>query len=139
MKSLILALMLASTLLSCEKNKTDSACEEKTCTEEFRSLTVKFVDNKGLPAGLKTFNVINQRTGENVYATSAALSNLAKGSYLIVDDRNTKNLSEEGDDLKITGTSEETNQVKSAIIKVKGGQCACHIEKLSGPEQIAFD
>ena len=139
MKNLILALMLTSALMSCKKKKTDSACEDKFCTEEFRSLSVKFVDNKGLPTGLKTFKVINQRTGENVYATSAASSNLAKGSYLIVDDGNTKSLSEEGDDLKITGTSEETNQVKSAIIKVKGGQCACHIEKLSGPEQIAFD
>jgi hypothetical protein len=56
-----------------------------------------------------------------------------------VDDGNTKSLSEEGDDLKITGTFEKTGQTKSAIIKVTGGICACHINKVSGPEQIAFD
>ncbi|MNX72795.1 hypothetical protein D3C86_1041630 [compost metagenome] len=74
-----------------------------------------------------------------MYASSAAASNLIKGSFIIVDDGNTKSLSEAGDDLKITGTSVETNQTKSVIVKVKGGKCACHIEKVSGPEQIAFD
>jgi hypothetical protein len=102
-------------------------------------LVIKFVDNKAVGAEVKDFSVVNQRTGEKVYASSAATSNLIKGSFIIVDDGNTKSLSEAGDDLKITGTSVETNQTKSVIVKVKGGKCACHIEKVSGPEQIAFD
>lgn len=139
MKKIALALLLVSALLSCEEKKTDSECEDRICTEEFRSLVVKFVDNKGVAAEVKDFSVVNQRTGEKVYANSAAMSNLIKGSYIIVDDGNTKSLSEAGDDLKITGTSAETNQTKSAVVKVKGGKCACHIEKVSGPEQVAFD
>lgn len=139
MRNLILALMLTGTLMSCEKKRTDSACEDKICTEEFRSLTIKFVDKNGLFAEVKNFSVVNQRTGENIYANSAAASNLLKGVYIIVDDGNIKSLSEKGDDLKITGTSVSTNQTKSAIINVKGGECACHIIKVSGPEQIAFD
>ncbi|TCC98411.1 hypothetical protein [Pedobacter hiemivivus] len=139
MKKIVLALLLVSALLSCKEKTTDTGCEDRICTEEFRSLVIKFVDNKAVGAEVKDFSVVNQRTGEKVYANSAAASNLIKGSFIIVDDGNTKSLSEAGDDLKITGTSVETNQTKSAIIKVKGGKCACHIEKVSGPEQIAFD
>lgn len=139
MRNLVLALLIGSALLSCKKKTTDSDCEHKICTEEFRSVVIKFVDNKAVAAEVKDFSIINQRTGEKVYANSAMAANLTKGSYIVVDDGNTKSLSEEGDDLKITGTFEKTGQTKSAIIKVTGGICACHINKVSGPEQIAFD
>jgi len=139
MKNLILALLMGSALLSCKKKTTDSACGDKMCTEEFRSLVIKFVNNKGLGTEVKDVSVVNQRTGEKVYANSGATANLIIGAHIVVDDGNTKSLSEEGDDLKITGTSVETKQTKSAVIKVQGGRCACHINKVSGPEQITFD
>ena len=139
MKNLILALLIGSALLSCKKKTTGSDCENKICTEEFRSLVIKFVDNKALGTEVKDFSVVNQRTGEKVFANSGAGANLIKGAYIVVDDGNTKSLSEEGDDLKVTGTSVETKQTKSAVIKVQGGRCACHINKVSGPEQITFD
>lgn len=139
MRKIALALLLVSAMLSCKEKTMDSACEDRICTEEFRSLVIKFADNKAAGAEVKDFSVVNQRTGEKVNASSAAASNLIKGAYIIVDDGNVKELSEAGDDLKITGTSVETNQTKSAIVKVKGGKCACHIDKLSGPEHITFD
>jgi len=139
MKKLALALLLISTFLACKKKSTGSECGNRICTEEFRSLVIKFSDKKGLPAEIKDFNVVNQRTGEKVYANSAMTSSLIKGSFIIVDDGNVKDLSESGDDLKVTGTSVETNQTKSVTVKVKGGKCACHIDKLSGPEQVTFD
>jgi len=139
MKNLILTLLFVSTLLSCEEKTNEPDCEDKMCTMEFRSLVIKFVDNKGAAAEVKDFSVVNQRTGEKVNANSSIGANLPKGSYVTVDDGNTKKLSEAGDDLKITGTSVETNQTKSAIVKVKGGKCACHIQKVSGPEQVTFD
>lgn len=139
MRNLILGLLIGSALLSCKKKTTDSDCKNKICTEEFRSIVIRFVDNKALDTEVKDVSVVNQRTGEKVYANSAATANLTKGAYIVVDDGNTKSFSEEGDDLKITGTSVETKQTKSAIIKVTGGICACHINKVSGPEQIAFD
>ncbi|AOM77493.1 hypothetical protein [Pedobacter steynii] len=139
MKKLILILLMGSALLSCKKKTTDSECGDRICTEEFRSFVITFLNNKAVGTEVKDLSVINQRTGERVYANSSMTTNLTKGSYLIVDDGNTKSLSEEGDDLKITGTSVETNQTKSATIKVKGGKCACHIDKISGPLQITFD
>lgn len=138
MKKLAIILLLGGLFLSCEKNSTEN-CEERACTMEFRMLTIRFVDKQGQAEEVKDFNVMNQRTGKRVYANSSASANLIKGSYIFVDDGNTQSLSAEGDDLKISGTSLTTNQVKSAIVKVKGGKCACHIEKVSGPDQIAFD
>jgi hypothetical protein len=139
MKNLILALLIGSALLSCKKKTTGSDCENKICTEEFRSIVIRFVDNKGFGTEVKDFSVVNQRTGEKVYANLSPTANLIIGAHIIVDDGNTKSFSEEGVDLKITGTSVETRQTKSAVIKVQGGKCACHINKVSGPEQITFD
>ncbi|WP_175636505.1 hypothetical protein [Pedobacter ghigonis] len=139
MKKTILALFIGLSVLSCKKNKAKSDCLDKMCTYEFRSVVFRFMDNKGEGAEVKDFSVINQRTGAKVTTNSSANSNLIKGAFIIVDDGNTRSLSEGGDNLKITGTSVQTNQTKSAIIKVSGGECACHINKLSGPDQVAFD
>jgi len=139
MKKIALVLLLGVALLACKKNKTTSDCGDKICTEEFASVTLKFVDNKGAGAEVKDFSVINQRTGERIAANSSIYTSTIKGVFIIVDDNNKLGLSEQGDNLKITGTSVETNQTKSDVIKVSGGKCACHINKISGPQQIAFD
>ena len=139
MKKIALVLLMGVALLTCKKNKTTSDCGDKICTEEFASVVLKFVDNKGAGAEVKDFNVINQRTGERVTANSSISTSTIKGLFIIVDDNNKLGLSEQGDDLKITGTSVETGQTKSVVIKVSGGKCACHINKISGPEQVTFD
>ncbi|TCD27802.1 hypothetical protein EZ456_07590 [Pedobacter psychrodurus] len=138
MKKITLLLLMGMALLSCEKNKT-SDCGEKMCTYQFVSVGIRFVNNKGEATEVKDFKVVNQRTGEKLQANSNISINTIKGAFVVVDDGNIQSLSEEGDDLKITGTSVETSQTKSAIIKVSGGKCACHIDKISGTEQIAFD
>ena len=63
MKKIALVLLLGVALLTCKKNKTTSGCGDKICTEEFPSVVLKFVDNKGAGTEVKDFNVINQRTG----------------------------------------------------------------------------
>jgi len=139
MKKITLVLVMGIALIACKKNKGTSDCENKVCTEEFVMTGIKFADNKGAGAEIKDFSVVNQRTGEKLYAKSSATVNTIKGYYIVLDDGNKLQLSAQGDDLKITGTSTTTNQTKSAIVKVSGGNCACHISKISGPEQIAFD
>ena len=56
----------------------------------------------------------------------------------MVNDTDIRSLSQEGDNIEVTGRLKGTDTVKSAIIKVSGG-CACHIKKISGPEKIIFD
>ncbi|MEH3113201.1 hypothetical protein [Pedobacter terrae] len=139
MKKITLALLMGTALLTCKKNKTASECGDKVCTEEFASVMIKFVDNKGIGAEVKDFNVINQRTGERVTANSSVYTSTAKGVFIVVDDQNKLNLSEQGDDLKITGTSVDNQQTRSVVVKVSGGKCACHVVKISGPDQVAFN
>ena len=139
MKKITLVLVMGIALFACKKNKGTSDCENKVCTEEFVMKGIKFVDKNGAGAEIKDLSVVNQRTGEKLYAKSSASANTIKGYYIVLDDGNKLQLSAQGDDLKITGTSITTNQTKSAIVKVSGGDCACHISKISGPEQIAFD
>ncbi|TKC03934.1 hypothetical protein [Pedobacter frigoris] len=138
MKKIALLLLMGTAMLSCRKDREKSDCN-KMCTLDYRSVGIRFVDKNGAPTEVTGFSVVNQRTGEKVYASSAATINMIKGGFLVADDGNLRNLSEAGDNLKVTGTSVETNQTKSAVLKISGGKCACHIAKLSGPDQIAFD
>lgn len=139
MKKILFTILITSAFLSCKKKTPESECGNVICTEQFVSLYIKFVDNKGAGTEVKDFSVVNQRTGDKKYPTITGYLTVERGTYIFADDGNTKSLSEEGDDLKITATSVATNQTKSVIVKVKGGKCACHIEKVSGPEQLAFD
>jgi len=139
MKKIMLLLLVAIAILNCKKNKATSDCGDKICFQEFVSVRIKFVDDKGAGAEVKDFNVINQRTGERVFANSSISTSTTKGVFIVVDDQNKLDLSEQGDDLKITGTSVDTQQTKSVILKVSGGKCACHVVKISGPDQVAFN
>ncbi|WP_316826807.1 hypothetical protein [Pedobacter miscanthi] len=139
MKKIALLLIIGIALLNCKKNKTITDCGDKMCTYEFVSYGIRFVDNKGEGAEVKDFSVINQRTGESLKANSSIYTSTVKGAFIVVDDGNKLQLSENGDDLKITGTSVATNQTKSVVIKMGGGKCACHISKISGPDQVVFD
>ncbi|HKG05994.1 MAG TPA: hypothetical protein VKB19_06035 [Pedobacter sp.] len=132
-----LIVLCAIVFMACDKK--DPECGDRICTEEFAMINFTFTKKDGTGVSVKDFSVINQRTGDSLKAMSAAYLDLAPGTYVVADDNHTKKLSEEGDDLKITGTYEATNQTKSAIIKVAGGKCACHIRKISGPAKLAFD
>ncbi|WP_293787902.1 hypothetical protein [uncultured Pedobacter sp.] len=139
MKKIMLLLLVAIAILTCKKNKATSDCGYKICTEEFVSVRMKFLDNKGAGTEVKDFSVINQRTGKRITANSSISTSTTKGVFIVVDDQNKLDLSEQGDDLKITGTSVDTRQTKSVVVKVTGGKCACHIVKISGPDQVAFN
>lgn len=139
MKKIALAVFLVASLLSCKKKTAESDCESKNCTLEFRTISIKYLDNKGAAADVKDFSVVNQRTGEKVYAKPTTEYILIKGTCKVVDDGYTKSLSEQGDNLLVTATSLATNQTKSVVVKVSGGKCACHINKISGPDQVTFD
>jgi hypothetical protein len=88
---------------------------------------------------VKDYSVINMSTGQLIKTRVVASLTLVAGTFVVIDDSQRGKVSAAGDELKITGTYETTGQTKSAIVKVSGGKCACHIEKISGPEKIVFD
>jgi hypothetical protein len=129
----------ATLVLSCTKS-TDSDCpKDRMCTEEFRSLTVSFTDNKGAPTAAKDYSAVLVRTGDTIKSNLNTVSNMVPGAFIVIDDSYTSKLSETGDEIKVSATSVQTKQTKSTVIKVSGGECACHIKKVSGAEKVAFD
>ncbi|SHG42669.1 hypothetical protein SAMN04488522_105466 [Pedobacter caeni] len=132
----VLAVTLA---FSCSK-PVDSYCEkENICTTDFRSVGISFTDNKGAPTAVKDYSAILVRTGDTVKSLLSTGIKPVPGAFIVIDDSYTSKLLEQGDDIKVTGTSVQTNQTKSTVIKVSGGKCACHIRKVSGAEKVAFD
>jgi hypothetical protein len=129
-------------LASCKEKDIDaSKCGDRVCTEEYATLTINIVNKDGSPARLKknSYTVVNQRTNKPVYFPPAVDYHFENGYFFVIADNSTKDLSENGDDIKVTATDSLSNQTKTAIIKVAGGECACHIKKISGPDKIQFD
>jgi hypothetical protein len=133
-----LIFLCAALFIACDK-KNNSDCPSLACTESFAMVTFSFTNKDGVGIGIKNYSAVNQRTGDTIKVSGMASLSLTPGTYVVVDDNYVKKLSEQGDDIKVSGTLEATNQTKTAILKVSGGKCACHIEKISGPEKIAFD
>ncbi|MCD8741788.1 hypothetical protein LT679_14325 [Mucilaginibacter roseus] len=137
-KRALLIVFVAVSILSCGK-KNVSTCPDRVCTEEFAMILMLFKDQNGPVKSLSKLSVINKRTNQPIDRGTAAAINTTPGYYLIIDDRSTKTLSESGDDILITATDSAGTKTKTATIKVAGGACACHIKKLSGPDEVQFD
>lgn len=118
--------------------KQEKQCPDKVCTMEFAYLTIKFLDKNNEPVNIKNYSAVNQRTHDTIKSTMQRPID-DKGVYIVMDDSYTSRLSEQGDNIKVSGTDSIGNQTKTAIVKVSGGKCACHINKISGPDIIRFD
>ncbi|OOQ58043.1 hypothetical protein [Mucilaginibacter pedocola] len=136
----ILAIVLiAGGFTACSKKMKTTGCPTgQICTMEFAALTVSFVDKAGAPVNVKDVKVVNLRTNTAVLANGMGSKTSQDGKYVFVTDGNKKQLSTEGDDIKITATNAATNKMVSAIIKVSGG-CNCHVAKVSGEDTIVFE
>lgn len=137
MKKLLYFCLPVALAVSCHKN---NAAEQTpctmagVCTMEFRSVTVRFLNKQGNPLSVENFVSINTRTGKPLaYAGPTG----APGYYKVATDSNLKELSDAGDDILVSAKNPETGQTMSIAFKVAGG-CACHVSKLSGPEQVSF-
>ncbi|MFD2164382.1 hypothetical protein ACFSJU_18395 [Paradesertivirga mongoliensis] len=113
-------------------------CPAMICTQEFRSIVVIFKNSAGSPISVKNFTSLIRRTGKTPQSGAVDTVHF-KGNYAVVTDGDTKNLLSQGDTIDVSAVNPGTNQKKTAQFVVSGGKCACHIEKLSGPETIVFD
>lgn len=139
--SLLLILIIAATS-ACNKTTTvtddDTPCAPQACTMEFRSVTIKFVDKAGNPVVVQNFKSINQRTGQPIKWAGPNSVTQYPGYYSVANDSDLKELSTNGDDVAVSGTNPANGQTKTVTFKISGG-CSCHINKISGPAEVAFD
>jgi len=133
MKNLsFLFFLIVFVIASCKK-KAESNCSAKVCTEEFRSVVLFTQTNGGTPTEVNFIQVKNNRTGKiynNIQKTTNPIN--GKIAYVIATDNQVNDFSETGDKLIISITS--NNGSMTTEMTIAGGECACHIEKISGAE-----
>jgi hypothetical protein len=84
------------------------------------------------------FEEIDLRTNKVMTHTYPPGIDFVPGYKIIADDSDLKDLTTEGDSIKVTATNPATGQIKVTLYKIAGG-CNCHVSKVSGPDQIKFD
>jgi hypothetical protein len=125
---------------SCQKNQQSSGVgcgTGQACTAIFTTVTVQFIDNQGKPQALSSIEVFDLTTNKQMYP-GLPNANLIVGSYVIANDSELKDLSTDGDSIRVTATSQATGETKTTIYKIAGG-CNCHVTKISGPDTIQFN
>jgi len=131
-------LLLILLSIGCGKNRIQPDCvTPSSCSTVFTSVGIHFTDNLGQPISIENFKAVNLRTHVNIAPALAEYGTFAPGHYIIADDGALQNISADGDEIEVSGFDPLTNQTRSAIVKIAGG-CACHISKISGPDQIQF-
>jgi len=101
---------------------------------EFRTITVRVVDDAGRPVEGLAVTVTNERTGAVVEVDQDAAGPPAAGTYVVISDAQVQAVSEAGDRLAFRAT--DGTRTAEAVVVVSRDACACHVEKESGPEEV---
>jgi hypothetical protein len=135
-KVLYSSIFLFTILASCGK-KEDLGCRSKSCTSESKSIVMRTVDQNGNPTSVIMMNAVNMRT-KKTYTNLKKNVDPVNGniSYTIATDDDIKDFSEEGDN--VTLLARVASGELSYSIKIAGGECACHVTKLSSVEFIVL-
>lgn len=112
---------------------TNQECGDLICTQEFRTVQVKFKDASGNLLTAKDFSAVIKRTNKSVVPYNDSNS---QGTYYVASDADLRELSERGEVILVSATHPQTAKKTVTEFVVSGGICACHIAKVSGPEEI---
>lgn len=136
MNKFLLISLFGLLIAGCGKNQQPRLSCNGTglCTLEFASIYMQFTDNTDKPVNVHNFSAVNQRTGLKLEVTQG--NSMSVGSYVIANDNTRDQLSDEGDNILVSGTY--AGQTKTAVVKISGG-CNCHVKKESGSLTIKFD
>lgn len=135
-----LLILLPAMFVSCQPlgdKQERPACATQACTKEFRTISMKFLDKDGNQIAVDNYTATNMRTHVLLHDNSILVPGVNPPYYNVANDNDLAKLSDDGDNIEVSGTDPTTSQTKTAIVKVSGG-CNCHVEKASGPEQIQF-
>ncbi len=135
-RNLWIFVVAALCLSACKKN-TQMACGTQVCTDLFASVGVHFVDKNNNPVSVSNFTVVDLRTNKPIMHTIPEGLGYNGGYMEILDDNDIKDLSTEGDNIRVSATNPATGQVITTIFKISGG-CNRHVTKISGPDTIQF-
>lgn len=137
MKPIALFLMVLA-LAGCKSQKENrTKCGSIICTNEFVMIPVNVIATKSSQIEFKTYKVIDVTTGKEIKSNGFAGKN-NPNTIIVADDGHRKNFPEKGEDLQLLITRKDDRVVK-VDYKISGGPCACHVSKLSGPDEVDLD
>lgn len=128
-------------LTACKSQKPGSAngCEAVMCTDDFQMIPVKLLTTSGNAVNFKSYKIIETATGKEI-KNNTDLPNTGENAntLIVADDSHRRNFAESGTNLQLQVTRSDDKVIKTDF-KISGGKCACHVAKLSGPDQIDLD
>ncbi|MDB5120406.1 MAG: hypothetical protein JWN56_1624 [Sphingobacteriales bacterium] len=127
--SVIILLLMVMSLAACTDKLRD-----RICTTEFRTITIRFKNVAGDYVTVQNFKAVVERTGVELNNSN---NQLAMFYYAVASDSDIQKLSKEGDIINVTATNPSNGNPISATFKIGGGEC--HIEKVSGPEELTVN
>lgn len=136
MKRIILSFLIITLFDSCTEEN-EVSCEQKVCSMQYVSVNVKFMDSNGNPLIVKDYQSKNLRTGKLLTETNAIDTTFAKGIYTVANDSHLRELNS-SDKVLVSAKHPVTNVLKQAEFTISGGECACHVAKIAGPDQVRF-
>lgn len=128
MKIYYLALVVSFLFVTCSVKKD----EPVMCTEEFRTVSVKFKDSSGNNILVENYKAVIKSSGLQLHSDSDKQEN----NYIVATDADNEKLSKVGDTILVTANHPVTKALISENYVIKGG--VCHIEKVSGPDELSF-
>lgn len=109
------------------------------CTQEFKMIPVKLISTSGKDVTFKSYKIMEVATGKEVKNNNDLPNTGENANTLIVaDDSHLRQFAEKGTDLQLQITRADDKVIK-ADFKISGGKCACHVAKLTGPDQVDID
>jgi len=137
MKTKLLPLLLVIFTSCASQQESKTKCGSVVCTDEFIMIPVKIISSKGHEINFKNYKVIDLTTGKEVRSNTWPGRN-NPGTIVVADDSHLHSFPERGEDLQLQITRKDDRVVK-ADYKISGGKCACHVSKLSGPDEVDLD
>jgi hypothetical protein len=136
---LILLALLSVAACKSQKKSSNNGCEAVMCTQEFKMIPVKLISTSGKEVTFKSYKIMEVATGKEV-KNNNDLPNTGENAntLIIADDSHLRQFAEKGTDLQLQITRADDKVVK-ADFKISGGKCACHVAKLTGPDQVDID
>lgn len=132
------SVMLMTQWACTEKSAPQGNCdcpEVRPCTFDLRSVTVHVVDERGNPVQLDGVRTIRSSTKKEIRNQVIGAENYRQGYYTVLSDSELREVSACGELYAFEGFR-NGKKVLSGKFQVKSD--CCHVEKLSGPEQIVL-
>jgi len=130
--NIFFSLLILTGLSSCEEKEILPE-EQIVCTLDFRTVSVRFKNAAGNYIAVSDFKSVVERTG----VTLDTNNELGSLYYTVASDLDKKKLSVAGENVNVTATNPSNGNVITAKFKIAGD--ACHISKISGPDEITVN